>query len=72
MSPMFEYEVQHLIGRRIVNSTKITAKDMGEADKLSKAWRKEHGATRYRIVKCTAGRARHGGFHQTAWVFGNH
>lgn len=69
---MPEFEVQHLIGRRIVNSHKVVAPDMGQADKLSEGWRKENDATRYRIVKCTPGRPRHGGFHQTAWVFGNH
>lgn len=69
---MPQFEIQHLIGRRIVNSTQIEARDMGEADKLSKTWRDENDATRYRITRCTAGRARHGGIHQTAWVFGNH
>lgn len=69
---MPQFEIQHLIGRRIVNSTQIEARDMGEADKLSKPWRVENDATRYRITRCTEGRSRHGGIHQTAWVFGNH
>ena len=69
---MPQFEIQHLIGRRIVNSTQLEARDMGEAETLSKPWRKENDATRYRITRCTPSRPRHGGFHQTAWVFSNH
>lgn len=67
------YEIQHLIGRRIIGSFTLKASSYSEADSKSEAERKKRGITRYRIAEVKPGpRARHGGLHQKAWEYRNH
>ena len=71
--PLKTYEIMHLLGRRIVSSFQVQARDGADADRKSESERKKRGITRYRIAEVKSDtRPKHGGVHQRAFDWRNH